>query len=115
MSEYVPQPLDTSGVQLEPLLMDLQEQLAQNAHEVWAQQRIADGWTPGPRRDDARKEHPCLVPYAQLPESEKAYDRAVVRSVLTGILALGYTLQPPSPPTPPTPTREVDSAPFPDL
>ena len=56
-------------------LLDLTERLAENTHEVWAQRRLAEGWTYSPRRDDAAKLHPCLVPYADLPESEKDYDR----------------------------------------
>jgi len=49
----------------------LSEHLARNAHDIWARQRLADGWNSGPGRDDAAKEHPCLVPYKDLPESEK--------------------------------------------
>ena len=88
---YIPHPIDTSHVSLsevQPLL----EELARNAHEVWAQKRIEDGWTLGPRRDDAQHTHPCLVPYEQLPESEKEYDRELVNQTLKTILALGYRI-----------------------
>ncbi len=88
---YVPQPIDTSHIKLEEL-KPLLEKLARNAHEVWAQKRIADGWTVGPQRDDAQRKHPCLVPYDQLPESEKEYDRALVNQTLKTILALGYQI-----------------------
>jgi hypothetical protein len=71
MKPYNPQPMDTSHVPLPPDIVELQERLAENAHEVWAQQRIAQGWTHGPQRDDAAKKHPCLVAYDDLPESEK--------------------------------------------
>ena len=71
----------------------LTERLAENAHELWAKQRMAAGWTVGPHRDDAAKKHPCLVPYAHLPESEKEYDRAVAIGTLKAILALGYTVE----------------------
>ena len=89
---YVPHPLDTSHVSLrhlEPLLEDL----ARNAHEMWAQKRIADGWTYGPERSDKLKTHPSLVPYEQLDESEKSYDRALVNEALKSILSLGYTIE----------------------
>jgi ryanodine receptor 2 len=88
---YVPHPIDTSKVSLhevQPLLEDL----ARNAHEVWAQKRIEDGWTLGAQRDDAQRKHPCLVPYEQLPESEKEYDRELVNQTLKTILALGYRI-----------------------
>jgi hypothetical protein len=88
---YVPHPIDTSNAKLDEL-QPLLEKLAQNAHEVWAQKRIEDGWTLGPRRDDAQRKHPCLVPYEQLPESEKEYDRALVNQTLKTILALGYRI-----------------------
>jgi len=69
--------------------------LARNAHDIWARQRLADGWRFGPRRDDAKKEHPCLVPYEDLPESEKVYDRSAAMETLKAILALGYRIMKP--------------------
>jgi class 3 adenylate cyclase len=93
---YEPAPVDTSGVTLSDGLRDLTELLAKNAHDMWAQQRLAEGWTYGPARDDIRKEHPCLVPYEQLPEAEKAYDRLTAMETVKTLLALGYRIQPPS-------------------
>ena len=95
-SKYTPSPVDTSGVEIPAGLSDLTEELAKNAHENWAQQRTRDGWRYGPRRDDIRKEHPGLVPYNQLTESEKEYDRVIVRGTLKAILALGYRIDAPS-------------------
>jgi hypothetical protein len=88
---YHPQPLDTSLVSLEGL-EGLVERLALNAHDNWAAQRLRDGWKLGPARDDARKLHPSLVPYAELPESEKEYDRLLVSQTLKALLALGYRI-----------------------
>jgi ryanodine receptor 2 len=87
---YQPQPIDTAAVTLPGELLQLTERLAEHAHDVWARQRLADGWTYGPQREDARKEHPCLVPYDQLPESEKQYDRNAALETIKAILALGY-------------------------
>jgi ryanodine receptor 2 len=87
---YVPQPIDTAHVILPEGLLDLVERLAENAHDVWAQRRLAEGWTWGPRRDDSTRQHPCLVAYAELPDSEKQYDRNAVLQVLKGAVALGY-------------------------
>ena len=91
--DYKPAPIDTSAVTLPPSLNELQERLAENAHDVWAAQRLAQGWTHGERRDDASKKHPCLVPYEQLPESEKEYDRQAAMQTLKAIVALGYRIE----------------------
>ena len=77
---YQPTPIDTSAVQLSPDLLELTELLAKNTHDIWARQRMKDGWRFGPVRDDAKKEHPCLIVYEELPESEREYDRARRRS-----------------------------------
>ena len=92
MSTYKPTPLDTREAVLPDALNGLLEQLAENAHEVWAAKRLSDGWKFGPRRNDADKEHPCLVPYADLPESEKEYDRIAAAETLKAIIVAGYTI-----------------------
>jgi hypothetical protein len=89
---YHPAPIDTSAAVLSPALEALTERLAENSHDLWAAQRFSDGWTHGPRRDDAAKTHPCLVPYSALPESEKEYDRRTAVGTLKAIVALGYTI-----------------------
>ncbi len=93
---YEPKPLDTSAVVLPPDVVALTEQLAENTHEVWAVTRIKQGWTFGPVRDDANKKHPCLVPYSELPESEKVYDRSTAMETLKAVLALGYVVSKPA-------------------
>ena len=90
---YVPKPRDTSEVQLSAGLNQLTERLAENAHDLWAAQRLKDGWTWGQTRDDGLKQHPCLVPYSELPESEKEYDRKVSIGTLKTIVALGYRIE----------------------
>ncbi|MCM1519476.1 MAG: RyR domain-containing protein [Lachnoclostridium sp.] len=92
MKEYTPQPADTRDVLLPDELLPLIEDMARNVHEVWSHNRINDGWTYGPVRDDAAKKHPCLVPYDQLPESEKDYDRATSQETLKLILKLGFKI-----------------------
>lgn len=93
--EYVPRPINTGDVALPPELAPLTERLAENAHDLWAAQRLAQGWTYGPQRDDTAQRHPCLVPYDQLPEGEKEYDRIAALGTLKAMLKLGYTIQPP--------------------
>ena len=92
---YQPHPLSTEGVELPPELLALTERLAENSHDLWAAQRLGQGWRHGPQRDDAQKLHPCLVPYGQLPESEKEYDRIAALGTLKTILRLGYRILPP--------------------
>lgn len=89
---YVPQPMDTEDVQLPEDLNELVEQMAKNVHEVWARTRIQQGWTYGPERNDALKHHPCLVPYEELPESEKEYDRNTSIETLKLICKLGFKI-----------------------
>jgi hypothetical protein len=92
---YHPRPIDTSAVIPPADLLELRERLAENTHDIWAQRRLAEGWTYGPRRDDAKREHPDLVSYADLPDSERQYDRDVAMETLKAIIALGYRIEKP--------------------
>ena len=92
---YHPEPIPTDHVVLASDLEALGERLAENAHELWAAERIAQGWKYGPRRDDTAKEHPDLIPYQRLPESEKAFDRQAAAGTLKAILTLGYRITSP--------------------
>jgi hypothetical protein len=87
---YKPRPIDTSHIKLSPEIHDLPEALSKNTHEVWAQERMAQGWRFGPERNDRRKEHPSLIPYDELPEKEKVYDRKTAMETVRVVLALGY-------------------------
>ena len=89
---YVPKPIDTSDVVLPRELMSLVEDMSRNVHDVWAETRINDGWRYGDRRNDERKEHPCLVDYDDLPESEREYDRNTAVGTLKLIYKLGFKI-----------------------
>jgi ryanodine receptor 2 len=89
---YVPQPFETGSLNLSPELLELIEQIAVNVHKAWAAGRIAEGWKYGPKRDDERKEHPCLVSYDELSENEKEYDRNTAIETLKTIGLLGYRI-----------------------
>ena len=89
---YLPNPIDTTKVVLPPDLLALTERLAEHTHDTWARRRLADGWTHGPSRDDTHKWHPGLVPYAELADAEKEYDRATALEALMAIVALGYRI-----------------------
>ncbi len=89
---YQPKPEHTDGVILSAEIEALAEALARNTHEVWAAGRVREGWTYGPVRNDERRETPCLVPYDELPESEKDYDRNTSLETLRLIVKLGYKI-----------------------
>lgn len=93
---YLPKPINTSEVTLSPDICALCEMLAENTHEVWSKTRIEQGWTYGENRDDTNKKHPCLVPYDELPDSEKAYDRNTAMETLRLIIKLGYEIKRPA-------------------
>lgn len=88
---YKPNPIDTSKIELPEDLLELTEMIAENVHENWSVGRIADGWTYGETRDD-KKTTPCLVPYSELSDSEKEYDRVTALQTLKLIVALGYKI-----------------------
>lgn len=90
---YVPKPINTDNIVLSEDLSQLTERIAENVHEVWAASRIAQGWSYGPKRDDVARETPCLVPYAELPEIEKEYDRNTAMETIKLIVSLGYTIK----------------------
>lgn len=92
MNKYIPRPADTSGIELPEDLLPLIESLAKNVHEVFSQNRMKEGWRYGPARDDAKKENPTLVPYEELPESERDYDRATSQETLKFIIKSGFRI-----------------------
>lgn len=91
-NKYIPQQIDTSDVELPEELRALAEEIAKNVHEVWSAGRIKDGWTYGETRDDNKKHHPCLVPYEELSESEKEFDRNTSQETLKLIMKLGFKI-----------------------
>lgn len=91
--KYEPHIDDLDAVELSPEILALTEKLAERAHDIWALGRMKEGWTYGPSRNDELKQHPCLVPYSELPDSEKQYDRNVAIETLRYIKHLGYDIK----------------------
>lgn len=89
---YEPHPIELNDIELTDELLELREAIAENAHEVWAAARIKEGWTYGPARSDANLESPDLVPYSDLPDTEKQYDRDMAMSTIKLVRKLGYDL-----------------------
>lgn len=89
---YKPNPIDTSDIILDKEILKLADMLAKNTHEVWAKNRISEGWTYGKERNDKIKTTPCLVPYEELSENEKSYDMDTSLETLKLIKKLGYKI-----------------------
>lgn len=94
MKVYNPNPIDTSRIELPKSIQELIEKLAENTHDIWARQRIKEGWTYGELRDDQNLKHPCLVPYRELKESERDYDRNTAIETLKFIISSGFAILP---------------------
>jgi hypothetical protein len=92
MKTYTPNPINTSHIEVHKELLDLADTLARNVHETWALERIKQGWQYGPERNDNKKLHPCLVPYDDLPDSEKLYDYNTAMETIKVILGMGYEI-----------------------
>lgn len=92
MKKYIPNPVDTKNLDLPRDLEPLVEEMSKNVHEVWAATRISQGWTYGEERNDAEMKHPCLVPYEELSEEEKEYDRNTSIETIKLILKLGFNI-----------------------
>jgi hypothetical protein len=90
--EYEPNPVNLDSIDLTDDLLELQEAIAENAHEVWAATRMVEGWTYGPVRDDEKKKHPDLIPYSALPDSEKEYDRLMALETIRLVKKLGFDI-----------------------
>lgn len=90
---WAPRPLATDGLALPADLAPALERIAEDVHDRWAAKRLAEGWTWGPERDDRARHHPSLVPYGELSEEEKDYDRATARQTIAALIALGYRIE----------------------
>ena len=92
VEEYAPHPIDVDKIPLDGDLEELQEAIAENAHDVWAEARIKEGWSYGKERDDVQKLHPDLIPYTALPDSEKEYDRIMAFNTIKLVKKLGFDI-----------------------
>lgn len=89
---YYPKLMDLSHIALPEGYEELREAIAENAHDMWARERQSEGWTLGPKRNDAKLETPDMVPYADLADSERQYDRVMAEDTLKLFMALGYKI-----------------------
>ena len=92
IEDYEPHPINLDEILLTDELLELREAIAENAHDVWANARIKEGWSYGTERDDANKKHPDLIPYSALPDSEKEYDRLMALDSIRLVKKLGFDI-----------------------
>ena len=92
VEEYEPHPIDVDDIPLDRDLEELQEAIAENAHDVWAKARINEGWSYGKERDDINRLHPDLVPYTALPDSEEEYDCIMAFNTIKLVKKLGFDI-----------------------
>lgn len=85
-------PSDTGTAALPAELLALTERLAEHVHNTWVKGRLEEGWRYGPEADAPRKISPLLVPYHQLSEAEKDYDRRTALETLGLTIRLGYRI-----------------------
>ncbi|KAF0683259.1 Aste57867_24691 [Aphanomyces stellatus] len=90
--DYVPNPVDTSAVELSASLLSLGEHMAENCHDIWAIERIQQGWKWGPRRDDNLKTHPNLIPFKEMSKEEQSYDFRTSMETIKTIVAMKYSI-----------------------
>ncbi|KAG9481022.1 hypothetical protein GDO78_010331 [Eleutherodactylus coqui] len=88
-ASFIPCPIDTSQIVLPPHLEKIRDKLAENIHELWGMNKIELGWIYGKVRDDNKRQHPCLVEFSKLPETEKNYNLQMSTETLKTLLALG--------------------------
>ncbi|XP_034105533.1 ryanodine receptor isoform X9 [Drosophila albomicans] len=93
---YKPAPLDLSAVTLTPKLEELVDQLAENTHNLWARERIQQGWTYGLNEDSENHRSPHLVPYSKVDEAIKKANRDTASETVRTLLVYGYVLDPPT-------------------
>uniref|UniRef100_A0A182QKY2 Ryanodine receptor 3, brain n=1 Tax=Anopheles farauti TaxID=69004 RepID=A0A182QKY2_9DIPT len=93
---YKPAPLDLSAAVLTPKMEELVDQLAENTHNLWAKERIQQGWTYGLNEDSENLRSPHLVPYSKVDEAIKKANRDTASETVRTLLIYGYNLDPPT-------------------
>ncbi|MGO4882322.1 MAG: RyR domain-containing protein [Bryobacteraceae bacterium] len=84
---------DEEDANVGTFLKQNQEFLAEAEHQGWEEQKRMEGWTYGPPpRDNAKRTHPLLVPYSELPEEEKDKDRRTIKNYPKYARAAGFKI-----------------------
>ncbi|XP_059908188.1 ryanodine receptor 3-like isoform X1 [Gadus macrocephalus] len=88
-ASFIPTPVETSQIIMPPHLEKVRDKLAENIHELWGMNKIELGWSYGKIREDNKRQHPCLVDFSKLPDTEKNYNLQMSSETLKTLLALG--------------------------
>ncbi|XP_061097426.1 ryanodine receptor 3-like isoform X2 [Conger conger] len=88
-ASFIPVPVETSHIVMPPHLENVRDKLAENIHELWGMNKIELGWSYGKIRDDNKRQHPCLVDFSKLPDTERNYNTQMSTETLKTLLALG--------------------------
>lgn len=91
--QYIPKPINVDDVLLSNDVAALTEYIAENAHEEWAKQRLKEGWTFAPKTNKKRKQSFDLVPYCELLDKEKEYDRKMAMNTLKVLYKFGINIE----------------------
>ena len=90
---YIARPVDLTDVELPEEVLALTEYIAENAHEEWSRQRFAEGWVYGAKSDKDNLVSPDLIPYCELLDKEKQYDRKMAMDTLRLLYKMGYVIE----------------------
>eukprot|EP00002_Diphylleia_rotans_P021884 TRINITY_DN4267_c0_g1_i9.p1 TRINITY_DN4267_c0_g1~~TRINITY_DN4267_c0_g1_i9.p1 ORF type:complete len:884 (-),score=164.05 TRINITY_DN4267_c0_g1_i9:265-2916(-) len=89
--QYEPRVYNTSGVDIE-FMIPLIETIAEHVHDNWTLTKLEQGWRYGPKRNNDDKVHPAMIPYEELTENEKSYDKNMAKEAVKLIITLGYKI-----------------------
>ncbi|XP_076313816.1 ryanodine receptor-like isoform X3 [Tachypleus tridentatus] len=90
---YIPEPVNTANVQLNPELNNVVQKFAEHYHDAWANRKFENGWNYGDYWNYERKTHPRLKPYNLLAEWEKERYKEPIRESLKALIAIGWKLE----------------------
>eukprot|EP00002_Diphylleia_rotans_P021370 TRINITY_DN4160_c0_g1_i4.p1 TRINITY_DN4160_c0_g1~~TRINITY_DN4160_c0_g1_i4.p1 ORF type:complete len:1093 (+),score=211.13 TRINITY_DN4160_c0_g1_i4:154-3432(+) len=89
---YNPRIMNIAGINID-FIKDLIDVIAEHVHDQWTLTKLNDGWKYDPVRDNGKKQHPMMVPYKDLTENEKSYDKNMAKQSIRLIVSLGYTIK----------------------
>ncbi|XP_065312718.1 ryanodine receptor-like isoform X2 [Gordionus sp. m RMFG-2023] len=92
-NSFKPAPLDLTGIPDNPIIDNLTLALAENLHNIWAQDRISNGWSYGPYIDDKLKRTPFLLAYKHIPKFIKQANEEIAQESIKTIIAYGGSIE----------------------
>lgn len=95
---YAPHPSRLfESIEIDADIEEIGEGIAEYTHDVWAERRFKQGYVYGPENNSDKKKGPLtnkdLVPYSELPESEKILDRESYQGAIKMLIHSGYHIE----------------------